>query len=368
MARREVEEVAATTVGKKEAKEVKVEVKAEVKAEVEVTTVAKREVEEKEAKEAEAEVKATTAKKRDVKEVKATVKKKAVKATTVVKKRVALHKKAALHKARKEMEDHGSNCQCPPSKWYCRAPHLGDLTNHTPAMLIDAYHHYPYIKDTLWPFALRLAYEQDWIYLARPTICPPLKSSWAFPSGPALLIFTSIWKPHLCSLISFVGWQIPTKMGWSCSGWLLPWKVSSVHLILHPTTGHVSPQFHCVFNDNFETLTNLLQSKHLWPTHVIGDSDYANTNFPTNLDAPWFLQTVNEDDSSSDATSVDKREQQIENQSIPDPPEPEYPHPRNSKTHQLLNHLQQEQTRETTLTVPTVPLHISKHARDTVSK
>jgi hypothetical protein len=71
----------------------------------------------------------------------------------------------------------------------------------------------------------------------------------------------------------------------------------------------------------------LVTFKHLWPTHAIGDSDYSNTDIPSNLDAPWFLQTVDDDDSSSNVTSVNEGEQTIDDQPIPDPPEPDYPKP-----------------------------------------
>jgi hypothetical protein len=64
---------------------------------------------------------------------------------------------------------------------------------------------------------------------------------------------------------------------------------TSVHLILHSKTGHISLQFHCVLDDNFETLADLQRFQHLWPTGSPTDNNYGITAIPSNLDAPWFL-------------------------------------------------------------------------------
>jgi hypothetical protein len=84
-------------------------------------------------------------------------------------------------------------------------------------------------------------------------------------------------------------------------------------LILHPRTGLISPQFHCVFEDNFETLSNLGRFALLWPpnsklqTKAFASSDYFNTFVPRRIAPPWFL--CNDDDESiaaSDDSSIAK--------------------------------------------------------------
>ncbi len=50
------------------------------------------------------------------------------------------------------------------------------------------------------------------------------------------------WEPHA---------QMGIYVGWS------PSHASNVALILNPRTGHVSPQFHVVFEDDFTTVQNL---------------------------------------------------------------------------------------------------------------
>jgi hypothetical protein len=139
---------------------------------------------------------------------------------------------------------------------------IGDLTNHTCAMLIDAHHHNPYIKDTLWPFALGLASGQDRILPCKANHMSPIEKFSGMSIRPRTSHFhpfgspTFVLSSPLQAGNSQPKWDDRARVG--CYLGKSPQHTTSVHLILHPTTGHVSPQFHCVFDDNFETLTNLL--------------------------------------------------------------------------------------------------------------
>jgi hypothetical protein len=96
-------------------------------------------------------------------------------------------------------------------------------------------------------------------------------------------------------------WQDRSRVG--CYLGCLSQHATSVSLILHPRTGHVSPQFHCIFDENFETLSDLGRFATLWPINpklpatVI--HNYSDTNIPTGLDAPWFLSHDANDDEST---------------------------------------------------------------------
>ena len=50
----------------------------------------------------------------------------------------------------------------------------------------------------------------------------------------------------------------------------LPSHASSVGLILNPQTGHVSPQFHVVYDDDFTTASNLRSGEVIprWPQFI----------------------------------------------------------------------------------------------------
>jgi hypothetical protein len=99
-------------------------------------------------------------------------------------------------------------------------------------------------------------------------------------------------------------WQERSQVG--CYLRLSLQQAMSVSLILHPHTGLVSPQFHCIFNENFETASDLGQFDTLWPTNPKRNStiveEYSETNVPSGLKAPCFLRN---DDEESTALSQD---------------------------------------------------------------
>jgi hypothetical protein len=89
---------------------------------------------------------------------------------------------------------------------------------------------------------------------------------------------------------------------------------SSVALILSPRTGLVSPQFHCVFDDNFETICDPARFSSIWhnffgrdPSVDAATASYGNTRVPANLTPPWFLRDANDsdDDDSSHSSAAE---------------------------------------------------------------
>jgi hypothetical protein len=73
-------------------------------------------------------------------------------------------------------------------------------------------------------------------------------------------------------------------------------------LTLQTRTGLVSPQFHCFFDKNFETLSNLGHFVTLCPTNPklpVAIDHYSDTTIPSGLSAPWFLYANDDDDVST---------------------------------------------------------------------
>lgn len=121
---------------------------------------------------------------------------------------------------------------------------------------------------------------------------------------------------------------------------LSPQHATSVSLILHPRHGFVSPHFHCVFDDNFETLSDLGRFATLWPQNAkvqatIGTAidDYSAITVPVGLAPPWFLSDDDESTTDSDDSSVDEGDSDdndddnnfltdhVYNEPLPEPPE-----------------------------------------------
>jgi hypothetical protein len=77
------------------------------------------------------------------------------------------------------------------------------------------------------------------------------KTNHFHPFGNPICILSTPLQAHQ----SQPKWDNLTRVG--CYLGNCPQHATSVHLIPHPKTGHVSPQFHFEFDDNFDTLANL---------------------------------------------------------------------------------------------------------------
>jgi hypothetical protein len=184
---------------------------------------------------------------------------------------------------------------------------IQDLADRTRSMLVNACHRNPFATDNLWPFALRLASEIDQIIPKRSNTKSPLELFTGVDVRPK----TNHFRPFGCPVYvlnaplqagqSQPKWQERSRVG--CDLGLSSQHATSVSLILHPRTGLVSPQFHCVFDENFETLLDLGRFATLWPLHSklkpTVTEEYSTTTVPPGLDAPWFLQDDSDDDASS---------------------------------------------------------------------
>ena len=140
---------------------------------------------------------------------------------------------------------------------------IKELTLRARTMLLHANRHWPeYITTMLWPFALKCAAEQiNTLSVDEAGVTPESKftgvpedpvvkhhHTWGCPvyildgrlqSGPKAI---PKWEPRS---------RIGIYLGHS------PVHAGSVALVLNPATGHVSPQYHCVFDDDFTTVSHM---------------------------------------------------------------------------------------------------------------
>jgi hypothetical protein len=124
---------------------------------------------------------------------------------------------------------------------------IQDLADRTRSMLVNARHRNPFATDHFWPFALRLASEIDRTIPKRSNTKSPLELF----TGVAVRPKTNHFRPFGCPVYvlnaplqagkSQPKWQDRSRVGCylDCSSQ----HATSVSLILHPRTGHVSPQF-----------------------------------------------------------------------------------------------------------------------------
>ncbi len=138
------------------------------------------------------------------------------------------------------------------------------VTETAQTLLLHAQHHWPECVDTmLWPFAVKAAIDclnnlqidldghtpsSKFFGTTNKSInvddyhvfgCPVYILNSRLQSGT---ISPPKWEP--CS-------RIGVYLGHS------PIHAGSVALVLNPQTGHVSPQFHIVFDDNFTTVSHM---------------------------------------------------------------------------------------------------------------
>ena len=175
--------------------------------------------------------------------------------------------------------------------------HICDITESARTMLLHAAHRWPKtITSNLWPQALKHATNvrnalprkgktQSPIPLfSNTTIEPNIKHFHPF-GCPAYVL-----QAPLQTSAPFPKWNERSQVViFLCHS---PHHAASVPLILSTQTGLVSPQFHCVFNDRFETVKNEPNDSSLWQhkAHFLKHaSDKTNDlliSTPTNAQAP----------------------------------------------------------------------------------
>ena len=174
---------------------------------------------------------------------------------------------------------------------------IQDLTDRARSMLVNAHHHNPFATDNLWPFALRHASAIDRTLPKKANTKSPLEIF----TGVAVRPKTNHFHPFGCPVYvlnvplqagkSFPKWDERARVG--CYLGISPQHATSISLlVLHPRTGLVSPQFHCILHDSFETLSNLGRFTLLWPpssklkTKALASPHYSDTAVPCGIYPP----------------------------------------------------------------------------------
>ena len=80
--------------------------------------------------------------------------------------------------------------------------------------------------------------------------------------------FSSFWLPSLHPSSTTLDQKSISKVGRPFHNWHLlvpfPHHASSVPLVLSTQTGLISPQFHCVFDDDFDTVWKEQANMRIW--------------------------------------------------------------------------------------------------------
>ncbi len=177
---------------------------------------------------------------------------------------------------------------------------IRDLTEHSRTMLLHAQHRWPKaVNAHLWPYAIRMAVnirnhlvrqnsktspiqvfsdmdmrDKHFPKTQHPFGCPVYVLDAALHSGKG--------KPK---------WSERSRLGVYLG--YSPEHASSVALVLNLKTGHVSPQFHVVFDDKFDCVKEDANFASLWQTKAdlpnsTSDEDLVGHVLPSSLSSPWY--------------------------------------------------------------------------------
>jgi hypothetical protein len=159
---------------------------------------------------------------------------------------------------------------------------IRDQQDQARTMLLYAVHKWPSQTNlSLWPYALRTATEVANITPTKTGAPSPLETFTGVPIRPQLRHYHTFGSPVYCldkdlqAGKSVPKWQARSRLGIYLGP--SPNHARSVSLVLNPTTGHVSPQFHLRHDDFFETVTGRATDFTAPPAHWKTLSRIVNT-------------------------------------------------------------------------------------------
>lgn len=84
-----------------------------------------------------------------------------------------------------------------------------------------------------------------------------------------------------------------------------PIHAGSAALVLNPATGHVSPQYHLVFDNASTTVSHMRNGTVLenWK-HLVENSSFGSIDREYNLDDTWFRESTVDDDDPDSASPL----------------------------------------------------------------
>ena len=163
---------------------------------------------------------------------------------------------------------------------------IRDLSEQARTMLAHATKLWPEAVDlSLWPYALKAAERtNNCFYLDKNGLCPEekfsrLRHKRKIRDEHPLFCPVYVLDSSLQGAGSIPKWEPRSRCGVYLG--LSPEHASSVALVLDLKTGHVSPQYHVIFDDTFSTVEHLRQDTH--PPNWI---DLAKYHYQSFIDSP----------------------------------------------------------------------------------
>ena len=140
---------------------------------------------------------------------------------------------------------------------------IKELTLGARSMLLHAHRYWPeYISTMLWPLALKCTTERINTLDTDETGKTPIEKFSGVDALPVVKHYHTWGCPVYCldarlqsGPKSIPKWEPRSRLGVYLGH--SPVHAGSVALVLNPATGHVSPQYHCVYDDDFTTVPYL---------------------------------------------------------------------------------------------------------------
>jgi hypothetical protein len=197
---------------------------------------------------------------------------------------------------------------------------IGTVTERARTILLHAMHRWPsVIQEELWPFAVRhaVAFHNASVRKGK-TQCPYRMFTGMDPPY-SLQDFRVFGSPAyvLCKEL-----QDGTKVGkWSSRSWQGIYighsscHSGSIPLIYNPTTTHISPQYHIIYNDFFQTVSDTMGKtldNHL--DHLFGTSAHWSyqdpySDEPYTFDSFWSNEPATESQTTNNTKKRKRRQQ-----------------------------------------------------------
>ena len=148
---------------------------------------------------------------------------------------------------------------------------IGDITENARTSLLHAAHWWPKaIAANLWPQAIKHVINVRNSLPQPGKTEPPLSKVSGTSVQPNLKHFhlfgcpVYVLQAPLQARSPFTKWGEPSRIGiFLCHS---PHHASSIPLVLSTQTGLVSPQFHCVFDNDFDTVKKEQANTSIWKT------------------------------------------------------------------------------------------------------
>ena len=179
----------------------------------------------------------------------------------------------------------------------------------------------------LWPFALKHAADRHNLVTINSHGWTPLERF----SGERRKIDASLFHTWGCPtfvlddrLQSGSGkapkWEPRSRLGVYLG--ISPFHANSVALVLNPKTGHVSPQYHVIFDDDYSTLSYMRQSKippH-WKKMITKSSKVISPDYSHQVTENWDMASTEPQYQSTHNLRVPPLIQKVNNTQPDNPP------------------------------------------------